>query len=88
MHSAKEFNDIYGQVELDYQDNRQEQNEEEAWVMQTTASCNDMIKKYGVKFFLDSLPNHAKIAISVYYRNLQNNYNKNPNVVIESGDPF
>lgn len=79
MSSHRDFNDVYGQVEHDYRENESGQNEEEAWVSHTLANCNDIVQKYGVKFFLDHLPNHTKIAVSAYYRNLHNKM---------KGDPF
>ena len=77
----REYNDVYGQVEHDYRDNdgQEEQAMEEAWVSHILANCNDIVKKYGVKFFLDHLPNHTKIAVSAYYRNLHSK---------TMGDPF
>ncbi|MEN9917054.1 MAG: hypothetical protein RLY40_986 [Pseudomonadota bacterium] len=73
---AKEYNDVYGQVELDYQayldyerDSAQ-QEASEAWVFTTIANANDVIKEYGVRFFVEHLNNMSKIALSDYYRKM------------------
>lgn len=73
---SKEFNDVYGQVELDYQayldyerDSAQ-QEANEAWVFTTIANANDVIKEYGVRFFVEHLNNMSKIALSDYYRKM------------------
>jgi len=38
-------------------------NAEEAWVYGTTASVEEIIKKYGVEFFINKLPRYSKIAL-------------------------
>jgi hypothetical protein len=38
-------------------------NAEEAWVYSITASVEEIIKKYGVEFFIDKLPRYSKIAL-------------------------
>jgi hypothetical protein len=74
---AKEYNDVYGQVELDYQayldyerDSAQEE-ANEAWVFATIGNANDVIKEYGVGFFVEHLNNMSKIALSDYYRKMK-----------------
>lgn len=84
MSNAKEFNDVYGQVELDYQaylDYQRDQAEEaqrEAWVWATLSNVNDLIKEYGIRFFVEHLNNHSKIALSDYYRNMQKDKGEPP----------
>lgn len=72
MSSNRDFNDVYGQVEQDYRENdgQEEQAMEEAWVSHILANCNDIVQKYGVKFFIDNLPTYTKVALSAHYRNL------------------
>lgn len=80
----RDFNDVYGQVEYDYSEQRgndgqEEQAMEEAWVRHILANCNDIVQKYGISFFINNLPNYTKVALSAHYRNLHNKTN---------GDPF
>ena len=73
MSSHRDFNDVYGQVEYDYSEQRENesgQNEEEFWVVHTLSNCNDIVQKYGIKFFIDKLPTYTKVALSAHYRNL------------------
>ena len=72
MSSHRDFNDVYGQVEQDYRENdgQEEQAMEEAWISHILANCNDIVQKYGIKFFIDKLPTYTKVALSAHYRNL------------------
>lgn len=77
---SKEFNDVYGQVEQDYSEYVDyDQEKEKVWTHSILTGANDIIKSQGAKWFLDNLPNHAKIAISAYYRQLHTK---------TMGDPF
>jgi hypothetical protein len=44
---------------------------DERWVHFTLHSTDDIIKKYGIKYFVDNLSRYSKIALSDYYRKLQ-----------------
>lgn len=49
-----------------YQGNYDEYVAEEAWVHGTTANVEEIIKKYGVDFFIDKLPRYSKIALTMW----------------------
>lgn len=60
MSKMKEsLNDYPEDVDKEYED----YNAEEAWVYGTTASVEEIIKKYGVEFFINKLPRYSKIAL-------------------------
>jgi hypothetical protein len=40
----------------------------EAWVYATMADVNDIIKQYGVSYFVEKLPRYSKIALISYWR--------------------
>jgi hypothetical protein len=40
----------------------------EAWVYATMADVNDIIKQYGVAYFVEKLPRYSKIALISYWR--------------------
>lgn len=40
----------------------------EAWVYATLADVNDIIKTYGVEYFVTRLPRYSKIALISYWR--------------------
>jgi hypothetical protein len=43
-----------------------EYNAEEAFVYATTASVEEIIKKYGIDYLIDKLPRYSKIALTVW----------------------
>lgn len=49
-------------------------NPEEAWVYSTMSDVEEIIKKHGVEFFINTLPRYSKIAILAYKRS----HNANP----------
>lgn len=50
--------------------------EDERWVMFALHSTDDIIKKYGINYFVDNLSRYSKIALSDYYRKLQEKNNE------------
>ena len=40
---------------------------EEAWVYATVSNVDDIIKRYGVAFFVEKLPRYSKIALTNHY---------------------
>jgi hypothetical protein len=44
--------------------------EEERWVCFSLQSTNDIIKNYGINYFVENLSRYSKIALSDYYRKL------------------
>jgi hypothetical protein len=44
--------------------------EDERWVCFSLQSTDDIIKKYGINYFVDSLSRYSKIALSDYYRKM------------------
>lgn len=41
-------------------------NAEEAFVYAVTANAEDIIKKYGIEYFIEKLPRYSKIAIMAW----------------------
>lgn len=68
---SRDYNDVYGQVEQDYMENNSGINEEEAWVYHTIKDADYIIKRHGVKFFVEKLNSYSKIALSDYYKKMK-----------------
>lgn len=49
-----------------YEQEYQEYNSEEAWIYSTTSNVEDIIKKYGIDFFIEKLPRYSKIALMAW----------------------
>jgi hypothetical protein len=43
---------------------------DERWVCFSLQSTDDIIKKYGINYFVENLSRYSKIALSDYYRKL------------------
>lgn len=44
-------------------------NSEEGWVYSTMSDVDEIIKKYGVEFFMEKLPRYSKIALLSWRKN-------------------
>ena len=51
----------------DQYDEASDYNAEEAWVYATVGNVEDLIKRYGVAFFVEKLPRYSKIALTNHY---------------------